>query len=478
MRSNPLRLTLPPLAGVLVVLSLLGLAADRTGAGNRAPDNPAFSALAETLVRQPSQVLPASGILQVADEVAGEVAALRGWAFKAPVSKEITSPKALGPYLQREIDTNLPPGRRQRVQAFLRTIGLLPPDCDLKATLLRLLENQVGGFYDSETKILHLVERPGMSLPIERVVLAHELTHALDDQQVGLDRFVKANAHQSEDMDLVTMSIGEGSATSLMIQYIAALQAADRLSFEDLQQYGRAELERSKPFLDAPRYFSMMLGSYVCGTEFLGRSNLLTQALASDNRAVGDNLQAAVKDPPRSTEQILHPAKYWDRAARDEPVVVDDTSATAWLRQPGRWVVHRDTIGEMLVALLTTPARELPDLLDMQTAADWTNTAATGWGGDRFFLLASGASAEQAGRALTRLEGVWVTAWDTPRDRDEFLAALAKRPDAGRYATALVGSKATVVFLGVSDEERGRLGDRLRTTPLRFTRDGKPWEPQ
>ena len=416
-------------------------------------------------------------VARLADEVAKEVEQLRGWQFRTPVRKALSSPSDVRQYIERRAREDLPPGKVERVQAFLRTIGLIPPDCDLKATYVSLLENQVGGFYETETRTMHLVERPGgMPAAVERIMLAHELTHALDDQQADLGQFAKANAGRSEDMDIVTASVVEGSATGLMLQYIARAQLSGQIHMKDLQEYAQQEAARGKALLEAPRYFSVLLASYICGFQFLAKGDLTALLLAPDNRAFGQSFLEAEKTPPRSSEQILHPSKYWDQAARDEPVKIDDAAARKWLTRTGHWVVHADTVGEMLIAILTTPRDQRRDLAGMELASVWTNAAATGWGGDRFYLLASGTSAAEAGRALKGLEGVWVTCWDTPRDRDEFLEALDQSQAAG-HATAPLGTLEAVVFFGIDDAERQSLVKRLQESPLPATRDGRPWSP-
>lgn len=417
----------------------------------------------------------ADGLVAVADEVQKEVEALRGWSFKRPIKKELTTVEQMRQYLERQADKSLPPGRLQVVQAFLRTIGLIPANTDLKTTWMTLLEGQVGGFYDTETKTMHLVARAGLPPFAERIMLAHELTHALDDQYADLDAFTKARQNGTEDLDLASESVVEGSATALMLQYTTRAVISGRIDQKALQQYAQQEAERSKPFLDAPRYFSAMLGSYICGALFLSKGPLMALALAPDDKAIGDALLAARKDPPQSTEQILHPDRYWDVATRDQPVVIDDRAATKWLAQSGRWIVHADTVGEMLIAILTSPRGAGPNLLALQSSDAWTSVSASGWGGDRFYLLASGETADAARTALRNLKGVWVTAWDTPKDRDEFVAALPQGSLAGGAVADTVGTSVAVVYFGVDDSERAALTGRLREAPLPMTQAGRPW---
>ncbi len=439
----------------------------------RGPLSNAISA-AQNPAASPS-ALTAEQLVTLADEVTKEVEALRGWTFKQPIKKQLTTVAQMRQYLEQQADKSVPRGKMHLVQAFLRTIGLIPPTTDLKATWMTLLESQVGGFYVPETRTLHLVARAGLPPFVERIMLAHELTHALDDQYVDLEGITKARENATEDLDLTSESVVEGSATALMMQYAARAILSGRIDQAALQQYAQEEAERSKVFLNAPRYFSATLGSYICGTQFLARGQLMALVLAPDDKAIGEALLAARKDLPASTEQILHPGKYWDAATRDDPVIIDDTAAARWLAQPGRWIVHTDTVGEMLTAILTGQGGAAVNLMAMQSAEAWTNAAASGWGGDRFYLLASGETADAARTGLTNVKGVWVTAWDTPKDRDEFLAALPHGSAAPGAVADTVGDRVAVLYFGVDDAERVRLTARLRESPLPMTNDGKRW---
>jgi hypothetical protein len=129
-----------------------------------------------------------------------------------------------------------------------------------------------------------------------------------------------------------------------------------------------------------------------------------------------EDIRQAFEHPPRSAEQILHPEKYWDAKAIDEPraVAIDSSKLAA-----GWKVLGEDTLGELFLALVTTPvdkrakfdAKNPLSVLGIQ----YTNKAAEGWGGDRALLLEKGDA-----RAL------WlVTVWDTPEDAQEFRDAAA-----------------------------------------------------
>jgi hypothetical protein len=445
---------------VVLVLSAVVLSAAPVGEA-ASPAVPAIPSRSDLLVRQ-------------AEDVAREVEQLRGWTFKEPVKKTWITAARAHQDVRRMLLAADKPAHRARIQAFLRVAGLIPADCDLLATSLTVLDQQVAGYYEPATRTLRLVDRPNPMPPfVERMILSHELTHALDDQYLDLADLMKPGSG-TEDTDFVATALGEGSATSLMLQYMAAAQQSGRFNLADLSQYLAGELERARTLDQLPRYFSAMFGSYVVGAAFLAKGDLTTLLTQPDNRSVGEALVTARRALPRSSEQLLHADKYWDPARRDEPVVFDDRSMALWLDRPGRHVVHRDTLGEMLTALLTEPRDAPRDLRALQSVGAWTNPGAAGWGGDRFFLL-SNRTGPAALRTTKGLQAVWATAWDTPKDRDEFLAALEKGSAPPNSTAVPVGRQLAVVFIAIDQSEREALLRRLDITPLTMTRGGRNW---
>jgi len=132
-----------------------------------------------------------------------------------------------------------------------------------------------------------------------------------------------------------------------------------------------------------------------------------------------DDLHQAFSNPPRSTEQILHPEKYWDEEQLDEPMLVK--LGTDHL--DGWKTLYTDTLGEAQLALVTTP----PDKRSGLDASDamgmmllkYTNRAAEGWGGDRYVLM----------QKDDTLVMHMVTVWDTQRDAEQFYESIASQAD-------------------------------------------------
>jgi hypothetical protein len=136
----------------------------------------------------------------------------------------------------------------------------------------------------------------------------------------------------------------------------------------------------------------------------------------------------------------------------------------------GATLLGTNSAGEILVAALTTPADEPLSPLASGLATYWTNTAATGWGGD-FFALVGGraASAPPA--------GIWITLWDTPADREEFRRAYT--PIATRQAAieVLVGTRGASYLFGFNTEAAASIRKGLETGAVRFTRGTVAWHP-
>ncbi len=453
------------LAGVLVVAE----------ARDQAPSTPSP---APPNTAAPAAPGPQASLQAMADEVAPEVERLRGWTFRVPVRRERVGPEGVRRYVESQLAVALPPARRPLVEAFLKTAGLIPPDCDPVSTVLKLMDQQVAGFYDPPTGTLFLVDRTNPMPPfMQRGVLAHELAHALDDQHVGIRALADPAHLRTEDASIVLASLGEGSATSLMLQFMVREMTAGKVNPGEMGAYFARELEQAKALAQTPPYFNAMFGSYVIGAAFLARGDLQSVLRLPDNRSVGESFRAAWAKPPRSSEQVLHPEKYWEDGQRDEPVEIDDAAVRRWLDRPGRHVVHIDTLGELLTATLTTAHDEARDFSRMMMSpGEWTNAAASGWGGDRFYLVAAGGTRAEAESGLRQLQGVWVTAWDEGRDRAEFLTAIERGSIPRGAFAAPSGDRVAIVFIGFEPAERDDLLRRLEKTPLTMTRSGTRWE--
>jgi hypothetical protein len=344
--------------------------------------------------------------------IAKDIERLRGESFLHPVEVSIAGSEDFRRYALERMEHTTSEEELAAEEIAGKLLGLLPPEMDLLETQLEVLEEQVSGFYDPATKSFCLMA--GTSGPAAKVTLAHELTHALDDQHHDIDSRVD---RLKGNVDALTAywAVVEGSGLSLMNQWVADALLEKRISWQDLQDIPGLE---SGAMAKAPEYiWKPLLFCYVRGATFLVNEGSLLGAAGKFPSA--EDVRRSFETPPRSTEQVLHPEKYWDPESRDEP---RDLGFHVDL-DAGWSVVHENTLGELGLALFATPPDERRGV-DLSNAdaiplIAYTSTAAAGWGGDRYVLL---------GRAEARVLHL-VTLWDTATDAAEFFAAAeALRP--------------------------------------------------
>jgi hypothetical protein len=352
---------------------------------------------------------------------------IRGLAFKADVPVKVVGDagareQALGRFHRFYGEAEIAGAQKAYVH-----LGLIPEGTRVVDAYLDVLGEQAGGMYDPESKSFSLLD--DMPKAMAPLLAAHELTHALEDQHYDLDARLVA-AKGNDDLEFAVGAVHEGTATVLMALYGIRATADGSLSPPDVAQMQETEAgkgERLQAMADALR--RPLVGSYVLGAAFLLRGD--PARIFSGEFPVAD-ADRAFRAGPRSSEQILHPEKFWDEAKRDEPKVVEVPSPRAALGKGFRKEAA-GTLGELVLGVLVgAPTPPASDGLGEGGSA-WTNAAASGWGGDRWELWSKGEV------SVVVLE----TVWDTPKDAEEFAAALPpKRPG---FAAKRAGDRVTIV---------------------------------
>jgi hypothetical protein len=363
----------------------------------------------------PGQTPSPSGVsveVQIA-AVEGGVPPLRGLEPLGAVPNRILDEAGLRTELTRVMDASMTAQQFAAASRFGERLGLLPPGTDLRALQLDLLGEQVLGFYDRDTGAMTLVQRGAAFGPLEKVTLAHEYTHALQDQHFHLEGLGLDDVANG-DRALARLALVEGDATLLMTQWAGAhltLGEALTMTLQGLDPAQQAVLAGLPPILQRQLTFP-----YFDGLTFV--SGLLAQGgwLAVD---------AAYARPPDSTEQILHPAAY---AADEKPIAVVAPDEFGMLGR-GWSESLSDTLGELSIEVWLEPSAGTTVATD----------AAAGWGGDRIVMYEGPAAAWLI---------VWSTAWDTPLDALLFstAATAAVVPDLG-WVLGADGSSAVSVVL-------------------------------
>jgi len=379
--------------------------------------------------RQPEQattaaVLPTSEeLIDEAKEVMGRVVYARNRGFAKEPQIELVGRARLEKILVEDFDKDMPPRRLDAMQKSLIKLGLLPKGYDLKRSLMAIMTEQVGGGYDPRSKKLYLINR--WSLPVQRFVLSHELTHVMQDQHHDILSLPLNHPH-NDDLALAIRSLLEGEAMLVSTKYLNTLSLGQRASMllrVAAEGYaGSGSLTGMTASLtEAPAYLrDSLLFPYFEGTLFV------TSVQALDG---WKGVSRLYDDVPLSTEQIMHPFKYiFDR---DVPVQVDLPDLGAVLKG---WSRLTDNVaGEFGIYVLLKARAAGGRDASLVERFQQARAAAGGWGGDHYQTYRH----EKDGRVAI----VWFTTWDTARDAKEFAEAY-RRAVAGRYPDAAPGGEA------------------------------------
>jgi hypothetical protein len=175
---------------------------------------PLVASLLATLV--PTQETWSQGQLETATaRIMKDIEELRGKKFLRAVDTSLTNREEFIEHAKARIASMVPAEQLLGSEVMAKMLSLIPPEMDLMATTFEILEEQVGGYYDPQADTFYLME--SFTGPMAEIILAHELTHALDDQLFDLDGGLRARIEDS-DASAAYSAVVEGSGTSAMNQ--------------------------------------------------------------------------------------------------------------------------------------------------------------------------------------------------------------------------------------------------------------------
>lgn len=356
-------------------------------------------------VRQgaPSIAKPDAAALNSTEEILKVVSRLRELDIKQSVKSSFKTKDEIEQSVIRDLDENTPPEEFDATEKTLVKLGLINKSFRLREYVVKLLREQVAGFYEPKTREFYLAAW----LPIseQKRVIAHELVHALQDQHFNLRRFENWPKGDS-DAELAAHALVEGEATLVMIEYDFEQQGMKlditkigSLTESLIDQDGDNDDKNYPVLANAPKVlkenlqFPYLYGAGFVGAVLKGRS--------------WQSLDRSYERLPASTEQIMHPARF---LTPDNPVKIDIPDLAGALGADWK-KADADVNGEFgyLVAL----AEFMP-----KRAAQ---VAAAGWGGDRYALYEKKATGE--------LVLAQYTTWDTENDAKEFFNAYIARTE-------------------------------------------------
>lgn len=237
------------------------------------------------------------------------------------VKRKLITREQVNKYLRDKFNDDKDTKRMERSELVLKKFGLLDRDFQLRPFLISLLTEQVAGFYDDKTKTVNLLD--WIDPDEQKPVLAHELTHALQDQKVNLEKWSSVgpdgiaknvqedNQHiQTDESDTTRDAVAEGQAMVVFLDY-------------SMRSTGRT-------LADAPGLLDKLKNTITdtSGSPILARAPLLLQKSLMFPYSEGLGFEDAVllkkgRDgafaqvlaaPPSSTSEILHPNTYMEHA--------------------------------------------------------------------------------------------------------------------------------------------------------------------
>jgi len=235
-----------------------------------------------------------------ADEVLEQMSEITRLKLLTPLKKTLRSREEIRAYVVRQMDEDKNPAERYAGQRSAEAFGLIPKGFDLDSFMVDLLTEQIAGLYDPKAHEFYIAD--WIPLADQRMVMAHELTHALEDQHFQIEDWVKA-ARPNDDAELAREAVLEGSAMAAMVDFL--LQGSGH-SLQDLPDFDPSmlvgDLADSAELKKAPQFIKdILIFPYFGGLRF---------SAAILKPAGWGSLPGVFTKPPVSTQQILHPALY------------------------------------------------------------------------------------------------------------------------------------------------------------------------
>lgn len=398
----------------LVFLAAFGLAATVFSLDHSSgPFAPQRASVASSASRNAAIVATTAAVLKETSEIR-ELPILR------PVKSGAQSRVEIERMLVKNLDAQMTPAEMHASAVALRKFGLAPNDFEYRSFIIKLLTEQVAGYYDSKTREFHLAD--WLELEGQKPVMVHELAHALQDQHFHLRRFEKW-PHGDSDAELAAHALIEGDATLAMTIYMAKNPLVALAFTRSLGSTGAS----SEQFNQAPRALrESLIFPYGQGTEW---------ATQLYKRGGWSLVSKAFTRLPLSSEQILHPEKYF---AYERPVKVTLPDVVDLLNAGDRHVAKNRKAGRITKHAALTSWRKI----DSDVNGEWSyylildqflnspaesRRAAAGWAGDHYEIYEE----PKQGQVLL----AHFAAWDTENDAREFFDAYVKRT-AKRYPEA------------------------------------------
>lgn len=351
----------------------------------------------DTSTQQPQEPvttgeLPADIVRQM-DEIQRQVMAIRGLSMNTELKRDLMTPAELQDKVINDFFADYTDEDALKDSKVLSTLGLIYEGFDLKQFYLDLYSEQIAGYYDSETKDMYVISGEGFG-GMERMTYAHEFNHVLQDQNYDLENGMKLNddfCKEDTEYCAAVSALIEGDSVSAEQEWF--IKHSTRQDQKDLYAF---QASYASPVYDsAPEFMKEdFLFPYTQGFDFV-------QGLIEQGGWAA--VDAAYRNPPVTTEQIIHPEKY----PSDKPVTVDMPDLAAKLGED--WdELDRNVMGEWYTYLIFARGRSSQFTMNEEES----KAAAAGWGGDTYVYYAN--------EDLSEHLFAWRSTWENPLDTEEY----------------------------------------------------------
>jgi hypothetical protein len=295
---------------------------------------PAALAQASTTdtAKPPTHITPeqAKQLFSLVDELIQFSSTETGLPIKSTVKRQLTTRTAVESYLQEKFNDDQDAKRLQRAEIVLKKFGMLDRDFDLKPFLLALLKEQIEAYYDSKTKTVNMLD--WVSIEEQKPVLAHELTHALQDQHSDLEKWndqtpdeVSTNSsgdtdHVAKDeLDTARDAVAEGQATAVMMDYILKPMGKSLVKDPEVMDFAKQQMSASDSSPVLSRAPLMLSESLL----FPYREGLSFEQDVWMDKGQEAAFAGALDRPPTSTWEIINSREYELKHSPPIPLMPD-----------------------------------------------------------------------------------------------------------------------------------------------------------
>ncbi len=323
-------------------------------------------------------------LLAQADGVLAEMSKITGLPVKGPLKKRVLARAEIRVFLEETLDAEYTPEEIHKEESQLKAFGLVSKEFNLKEFLLAFYTEQAAGVYDPRRKTMIIADWPAADM--QRMVLAHELTHALQDQNFNLAEFMRAE-RGNDDATAARQALMEGHATAAMMQAmlgnvpISALPSLQGMMEGVIHQ----QFAEFPAFTKAPYFFRVQaMFPYIQGLGFVQR--------ALQVEGGWKKLAPVFARPPRVTREIFEPKVYFDglslaRVTLPRPPALEGVA--------GLHVVSENSFGQLGYSAL----------LGQFISEAKAKTVAPNWLADRYLVYENKSAGRFALVARTRWSG-------------------------------------------------------------------------